>query len=795
MSIESFAAIGLGVFGGWMTLLDPSAVPPGMSPSLGDVQFTPGGVRTRDGLVSQFAALGGAPTVNGLKSYVTGNLVKRLLVADGAGNLSKETSPGMLGLVSSVGKPNLFLDSTTLFGREYMAFGDGLMGQDLPRQFDDTYYDRVSQGGPGEGPVVIDSAASGNISAGVHQVSVIFVTRQGYWTAPSPVTSWTAVGGKKASVTDIPTGPANVVGRLLAFTAAGSADFYQVPATMTINDNTTTSLTVDFDDTTLLAGESMDEQFGLVVLPNQLGVIDYSDRLFWWGERSMMSNWNNLGFEGGWDASGGRPLGWTLDPTFGAGGSRESADTVWGDAYRITANGFSTARGMISIGAAKDPSRNSLLVQNTDYSLRARVKRSANLALGTLRINCFSPTQGAIGVGLAVTALQATTTYVEYTADLMPAQASIPSDAVLRVYADGVPGPAGESFLVDEIEIFATASPQNSSLVRGSRALDAESYDGVTGLMEVAVNNGQGIRAAFKLRNYLCFVKERSLFVTQDDGVNEPSLWSIEEMSNAVGTPSAHGVGVGEEWVVIAGRDGLYFFDGGNPVKLSQEIQPTWDQINWGSGQTLWVTVDAQQKRILVGVPMGAATQPSAVLMLDYSEGFGDPLATMLTSPGHGRKWSQWSIAANSCASVERADGTAEIFLGNNSANQPANGKVYGLIAGATTDDGTAIESFYTTAYLSRTGLSGRNLFGYLTGRVQGAGNLSVAALLSGGAEQGLGNWAMASPALEDMELFTNVKAERVAYQVSAGATAGDWFAVTKLVGWAKAEPWAVVRG
>ena len=180
-----------------MTLLDPSAVPPGMSPSLGDVQFMPGGVRTRDGLVAQFAALGGAPSVNGLKSYVTGNLVKRLLVADGTGNLSKEVSAGVLGLVSSVGKPSLFLDSTTLFGREYMAFGDGLVGQDLPRQFDDTYYDRVSQGGPGEGPVVVDSATSGSISAGVHQVAVIFVTRQGYWTAPSPVTSWTAVGGKR----------------------------------------------------------------------------------------------------------------------------------------------------------------------------------------------------------------------------------------------------------------------------------------------------------------------------------------------------------------------------------------------------------------------------------------------------------------------------------------------------------------------------------------------------------------------------------------------------------------------
>src|ERR1700683_4722591 len=166
MSIESFAAVGLGLFGGWMTLVDPSSVPPGMSPSLGDVQFVPGGVRTRDGWVSQFAALGGAPMANGLKSYVTSNLVKRLLVADSSGNLSKEVSPGVLGIVASGGKPNLYMASPTVFGREYMGFGDGLLGQDLPRQFDDTYFDRVSQGGPGEGPVVIDSGTAGRISAG-----------------------------------------------------------------------------------------------------------------------------------------------------------------------------------------------------------------------------------------------------------------------------------------------------------------------------------------------------------------------------------------------------------------------------------------------------------------------------------------------------------------------------------------------------------------------------------------------------------------------------------------------------
>ena len=208
----------------------------------------------------------------------------------------------------------------------------------MPRQYDDTFFDRVSQIGPAEGPAVADSALTGNISPGVHQCVVIFVTRQGYWTAPSP--RFVDCRGQQVAVTNIPTGPSNVVQRLLAFTAAGGANFYNVPATMTINDNTTTSLTVDFTDTILLSGTSMDYLFSQIELPEQLGVTAYAERLFWWGERAKMAIWRNLTFDGGWDASApaARSAGSSIPP-FGAGGSREPTDVVWGDAYRITADG------------------------------------------------------------------------------------------------------------------------------------------------------------------------------------------------------------------------------------------------------------------------------------------------------------------------------------------------------------------------------------------------------------------------------------------------------------------------
>jgi hypothetical protein len=792
MSIETFSPLPLSTFGTWITLLDPSDVPPGMSPSLADVDFFPGGVRTRPGLVSQFPVLGGVPQINGLKTYITTNLAQRLIVFDSTGNLYVEASPGVLSILAAgAAGPNLYLASTTHFGREYMAFSDGITGQDLPRQYDDSHYDRVSQAGAAEGPALVDSG-TGSISPGLHQVAVVFVTRQGYWTAPSPPVSWTAAGGKKVSVTNIPTGPANVVQRLLAFTASGGASFYHVPAAMVINDNTTTSLTLDFTDTILLSGVSMGYLFSQIELPEELGVVDYAERLFWWGERASMDNWRNLTFDGGWDPSGnGRPLGWQFDPTFGAGGSRESSDVIWGDAYRVTGDGVTAARGMISQSAIADAAGDPLCLKNTAYSVRARVKRTNNLSAGTLRINAYSPTLGQIGIGLAVNTVQATTGYQEFTATFLTPQTSLPADLVLRLYVDGVPGPAGEAFLVDNIEVFLTNATQNPSLVRASSTEKPEAYDGVTGIMTIAENNGQGIRAAFKLRNYLYFVKERSLYATATDGVNEPALWQVEEVSNKVGTPSAHGIGFGEGWVVIAGRSGLYLFDGGELVKISQEIQPTWDAINWQYGHRLWVQVDTQHKRILVGVPMGAATQPNQILMLDYTEGFGDPLVAMLMAPERSRKWAPWMIAANSCALIERPSGVAQLFLGSNNSTS----KIWALTPGQYSDDGSAINSFYSTAFLAATGPSGRNLFGYLTGYVQGAGSLALSALSPGDATTTpLGSWTLAAPASRDMEQFTNVLAERVSYQFGTNAP-GSWFSLTKLVPWAKPDPFAIVRG
>lgn len=758
MSTAGLVDLPLEIFSGEAPFIPTPDLPPGASPECQDVEFEMGAWLTRRGLGAPvYPLLGGLPNVTGMLTYTTPALQKIMLAHDSLGNTYQEPVPGVLSVIAAGGTPNAIMQGTGGDGREFLAFSDELLGLgiDIPRGFDGANWDRISQCGPGAPPVAVDGVAgSPGIAAGVHQISVIFVTRQELFTAPCQVLgSWTAAGGNTVSVTGIPTGPSNVIQRILVFTAANAANFFFIPNSfMVIDDNVTTTATGQFTDAALLSGENVDELFDQVELGEVSAFVSYALRMFAFGERNKMEEWNNLTFDGGFGVAGqpgsasnpNVPLGWTPDALFGTGGSEERVNVVWGSAYRITADGVTVTRGLISQEATLDATGNPLLVANTDYSVRARVQRSANLAAGTLRINAFSPTAGQVGVGLAVTAIQATTSYVEFIAQLFPPQVSIPSDLELKVYADGTPGPNGASFLVDCIEIFPTDTPYNTTLARASGAENPEAYNGESGLLEPDLPDGDRLVTGFKLREKFYLCGARSLFSTADDQVNEPAGWSIDEVSNKVGTPSVQGIGFGEEWCVIAARTGLYIiWAGAEPVKISQEEQPRWDAANWAAGQNLWVQVDTRRKLIMVGLPTGEATIPNVILYMDFqgldtaqdiasyhSVRYSAYSGKILTI-GDARKWAKWSITAASCGQIERPDGTQHTFLGNGTNS----GKIYDLLDAQYDDDGVGIPWSYTThampAPVDRQNLhlgSGRMLFGYLSGYVEGSGQMSISA-------------------------------------------------------------------
>lgn len=992
------------VFGGYNPALAPTVCPPGSSPLAQDCDFPEGSVTTRGGLFAIFGPANGIPaaaTINGLKTYLTPQIQRRLMVWDSKGNLYKESPDGVLNFVLPFPRPqaaNTLYQSTTLFGREYSAYyayADPLLGLDIPRQYDDTNWDRVSQVGPGASPIVKDqvlnytivsspngvvlpigltnsnihsisesgntvtvqlnsnapiqigdkvtisgtvnyngdvivasvgvighpfavtfftyvsnvvglateivgsvytgiyqivttapnaiilgnsitlagitdstydgtfiartiisnmvfwayifagsgvasgggtATIAGHITAGLHQCSVAFITRQGYITMPAvPPSSWTSGGNLPAIVSGIPTGTFNIVARLLIFTPvitppATTGTFYSLPngspqimnSAMLINDNTTTSTVIDFNDTILIAGFNAQYLFTQLELGECASVNGYNSRLVWCGERNKLLNFVNLTFDGGWNiggATGGGdlPLGWTSSFVGGTRQAGPSASVDWGDSYLINGDGVTTTPGMISQSASVDYLGVPILAINTSYSVRVRLALSALVAGSNFVIDVFSPSMGVLGSFVVPVITTAPAGFLEYSGPLMALQMTLPSDIQLRVYLNNTPALATRVF-IDNIEVYPTLQPYNFSTARISHSFNPESYDATVDAIQIRPNDGQMLHASWTLRSNLYLFKDHYSCYVTDDGVNEPASWAVNEASLTVGVCGPNAIDGTEEWFVTAERSGLYIWWGSDPVKITPEIQQdasktgkiTWNSINWAQSQCIWVRIDKVNKQILVGVPVGNVTLPNYVFMMDYKwlEGAADiagsPMVTYsaftgkVLAHGRGRRWMVWNIKASSMTFAERADGTVQPFYGNSVGN----GKIYEQLPPQVqaSDDGVAINSFYTTYYspshveeqMVQLGAH-QKLLGYLKWKVSGNGILAIS-IITAKRTTNLRGYILSLNAPGDGERGMEVAGERFSIQVGTNAV-GSWFSMEQLIMSMKKHPTFVVRG
>jgi hypothetical protein len=516
----------------------------------------------------------------------------------------------------------------------------------------------------------------GQITGGVHQYVVMFLTRNALITPPSPVASWTCGGGKQVQISGIPIGPANTTARILAFTPTGGDNYFYIPITVTganstiIPDNVTTTAQFNFSDNTLMSSEAIDVDgnnlFNQVPLgPNGGGFI-YADRTLWWGERNKVQNLVNMGFDGG--SLSGVMLGWTI---VGTGGQLVTTGD-FGGAWQITGDGsaFTTAvetggsfdgpltggSGLIQQSAFQDQDGINILQPNSSYTfvcyasvpvllsqgnIVCTLSSAATPFLSTATIPCNSLTvnggfvQGVFSVNTPIT---------------------IPSDLLLSVSTQNTVD--GAVVTIDETELVPTSQPFADTQIRCSYTINPEAFDNVSGLISVGRTNGEPIRRLFTLHDTLYIVKSNSIYATTDNG-QEPATWQVATVSSAVGALSNRAVDVGDSWAYIAARGGLYLFNGGDPVKISQEIQSLWDRINWSAAQTVWVKIDPLIKRVYISVPLDDAISPNVLLVLDDRElntasdiQAGAPIHISYTgkmiSSDLTRKWTVWNSPTGS---------------------------------------------------------------------------------------------------------------------------------------------------
>jgi hypothetical protein len=711
-------------------------------------------------------------------------------------------------------------------------------------------------GGPGSAsPIYGNDTGTGtvtalgttlSIGAGTRQAVVMFLTRNGALTKPSPPVTFTTSGEQSAlTVSNLPIGPPDVIARWVAITEAGAngipgAFFYVIPVPVqsivngqpftytstVVNDNTSTSATFVFTDAVLLSSLEIDiaggNQFNLGELGSSTWNINYASRMFYGLEQNKVTNFNNLSFNGGYQLGNLFPLGWTADATNG-GGASLIVSSYWsgGNSLYIQNTTGSTAAklGMITQNAFQDALAVPILLPNTTYSVRLMARIPSGTTTGNLVIDLteFDTTSGYKNTWgtftLPFSSLSTTMQAVSGTL-LTTAFTTVPSDLLLRVFTTSIANNA--DIEVEHIEIYPTDEPVLNTQLKVSYVNNPEAFDLVTGVLGVAGTNRQPVNGAFVMYDTLYLLKSGSLFSTRDSPGEEPAFWRISEVSNRVGACGPNAYDVGEEWAVMASRNGLYVFFGQQPVKVNQEIWQIWEALNWSAASTFWVRNDIVNRRILVGVALptpnkwlphaptnASPTTPNVVLMLNYL-GLGTVQAladepqmhvTMfgnLVSVDMRRKWSIWQIASPFADFVTRADLVSEPLL---LCNGNGSGKIYQLSATQYSDDGTAINGLYTTygfvggQQSKQNPLLGfhRKLYTYLQLVATGSGTLAISALsnmLTADANHTYtvpyGIPLSTAPA-DDYERPLNVAGNRVFLQFSTNA-AGAWFQLSKLI-------------
>jgi IPT/TIG domain len=785
--------------------LEPSDLPEGVSPANQECAYVPGSVFSRACFHKLLTPADSTSTVVYSKTYVQPNGQPLTLILYSNGKLYKEDPIGNPGVLVQIGSvvPGSYCFSVTAGGREWMAFSDGLHGTDIPRSFDGTNFDRVSQDGPGAGAqavadintqsavssvvlsniaavasateagnvvtittaaphgltetagfvllygivvagynglfqigtipsattftvvnagtglaaagaggnvgfgtvtvttatahglnpgdaVVLGGTASsldnganqtsnipappfwdvvqvtsstvflfslvglrgqgalnsttingggaggnaqtgGMISVGTHQLVVIFQTRTGFQTAPSPMISWTCAGQKQATVTGIPIGPSNVVARILALTGSGGSSFFYIPdntqipgssllfngglapstivKSTIIPDNTTTSFTLDFPDNTLFAGTPIDVDgnnlFNQVVLGPCLGFFSYASRLLAWGERNKVQNLLNMGFEGGFYSGAPTvPLGWTV---VGAGGALVTNPVNFGEAWQVTGAGAGV-RGKLQQTAYQDEEFVAIIDPSTQYTFRCWAEASAGGLTGNLLAILSSVSAGFTSTAtIPANTIPTGGGFVQANFSLAT-PAVIPSDLLFIIETSNLTNAA--TVTVDEMEIIFTANPFLDTIARASYVSppgSLESFDGVTGKIGSS-SDPTPIRGFGIVRDTLGLITAERLHRTQDND-GEPRTWSVPQVAASCGAFSPFAItgaqeGSGEDWIMWAGPYGLRIWEGDTPWKLSQEIQPDWDSINQAAQQSVWLENDPVARRVYIGAPL-----------------------------------------------------------------------------------------------------------------------------------------------------------------------------------------------
>lgn len=298
MRLEDYEKITLSKFKGLWSRGQADTCPLDYFLAALNVIYNDGEVRTREGLSagpSLGYANGRVLRFQNIFSTVGPNVIT--LILDDAGKLytySARAGDNATTARLTVAGATDFV-AIQMLGKIYIAFSNGLAGLSgvnlkvfIPHATTITSDEFRDAGGaaPSTGLAAADGAASTLMNAGDYQITYCYITTSGHYTIPATPITYTSPGAVKISASSIDNGPSGTAGKQILITKAGETEFFFLPSEFggVINDNTTTTATLDFDDTTDLV-DSADYLFDqLAIIPAPLNLDEYHACLITMGE-------------------------------------------------------------------------------------------------------------------------------------------------------------------------------------------------------------------------------------------------------------------------------------------------------------------------------------------------------------------------------------------------------------------------------------------------------------------------------------------------------------------------------
>jgi hypothetical protein len=191
-----------------------------------------------------------------------------------------------------------------------------------------------------------------------------------------------------------------------------------------------------------------------------------------------------------------------------------------------------------------------------------------------------------------------------------------------------------------------------------SLAGDPESYYGDTSGISIGADDGERAICAREFRGTLYSLRERSGFVITPN-TGDPSTWNATQRWEKVGPCGPRAVDVCGRFMLFVHRSGIYKYEESDPEHVIKELPRWWQQVNWAAANVVWCAIDEETQTVRIGLPIGASTVPNQVLVLDYKEGWNNPIHFSVYSAKEismdaARKYAVHDISAFVAGRIER---------------------------------------------------------------------------------------------------------------------------------------------